>query len=122
MFLFMKRKGYLMPKKSDTTFCSTKFMLGVLKKDYWLPLTEHSEFRDCADPPKKEAVRDALIEELLKVCQTEEEITDEPKFVNTAELLKKKMPRRDFMLHLLSSLNPVHAFFDSNYCKPREVP
>ena len=64
----MKRKGYLMPKKSDSSFCSTKFMLGVLKKEYWLPLCEHSEFRDCADPPKKEAVRDALIEELLKVC------------------------------------------------------
>ena len=117
----MKRKGYLMPHKNDSGFCSTKFMLGVLKQEYWLPLCEHSEFRDCADPPKKEAVRDALVEELLKICQTEAERTDEPKFVNTAELLKKKMPRREFMLHLLASLNPVHAFFDANYRRPREV-
>ena len=118
----MKRKGYLMPHKNDSGFCSTKFMLGVLKQEYWLPLCEHSEYRDCADPPKKEAVRDALVEELLKICQTEAERTDEPKFVNTAELLKKKMPRREFMLHLLASLNPVHAFFDPNYRKPRDVP
>ena len=118
----MQRKGYLMPHKNDSGFCSTKFMLGVLKQEYWLPLTEHSEYRDCADPPRKEAVRDALVEELLKICPTEAEKTDEPKFVNTAELLKKKMPRREFMLHLLASLNPVHAFFDSNYRKPREMP
>ena len=118
----MKRKGYLMPHKNDSSFCSTKFMLGVLKQDLWLPLCEHSEFRQCADPPRKEAVRDALVAELLKVCPTEEEKTDEPKFLNTAELLKKKMPRREFMLHLLASLNPVHAFFDPNYRKPRDVP
>ena len=118
----MKRKGYLMPHKNDSSFCSTKFMLGVLKQDLWLPLCEHSEFRQCADPPRKEAVRDALVVELLKVCPTEEEKTDEPKFLNTAELLKKKMPRREFMLHLLASLNPVHAFFDPNYRKPRDVP
>ncbi len=44
------RNSYYMPRASEA-FLTVKFLLGVRKKKYFLPMSEDINKKQCADPP-----------------------------------------------------------------------
>ena len=38
---------------------------------------------------------------------------------NTANLMRKKPPNKDYMINLLFTFNPEHPIFAKDYVKPR---
>ena len=112
------RNQYLMPPFKDT-IVTRNFMLGVKDKFYWcLRSNEVTTLKVCADPPRRIELALMVFDVIMHLNPMPEPFDTGIK--RTALLIKQKPPSVNWMIMILSSLNPDHAIFAKNYVRPKE--
>ena len=96
---------------------SIHFMIGVQDGQFWLPRTHEISLRNCADPPAKQVIADALCVAMRQMPSQGEPF--DSAFRHTSRMLKKNPPKTRWMLALLSTMDANHPYFAKDYVKPR---
>ncbi len=122
------RNSYYMPRASEA-FLTVKFLLGVRKKKYFLPMSEDINKKQCADPPPKKVVAEETAQALYDCSDnmaaggllTDDELWKVPAMKRTAKHLRKRPANLDWMLDVLATINKNHEYFHKDYSKPKKL-
>ena len=98
---------------------TVQFMKGCIGYRYfWLPKTEDIRIRNCVDPPPRgELAR--LVYDRMNAVQPSGDACYDGAFKRTAVELARKPPNTEWLLAMLSTMEPGHAIFAKDYVKPR---
>ena len=98
---------------------TVQFMKGCIgNRYYWLPKTEDIRIRNCVDPPPRgELAR--LVYERMSANEPSGDACFDGAFRRTAEELVRKHPNTDWLLAMLSTMDPTNALFAKDYVRPR---
>lgn len=114
------RNQFILPPQKDG-LVTKKFMLGILDEQYWcLKSDEVRTLKVCADPPSKKALAAILSDRMTNMADIDAVM--QRRFLETALLIRQKPPCTDWMIKVLSQVDPNNHLFDKNYVKPRENP
>ena len=113
------RNQFLIPPLKDA-ICTKDFLVGVLEKKYWVPLTAEVQVRNCAEVPSKKELALAL-HELMRGC-TSVNVEIRAAFLRTADLVLRHPPSQSWSLLMVSTVHPAHAIFAKDWQKPKAVP
>ena len=128
LFDAFKRNGYYMPT-ATSAFVTVKFLLGVRKKKYFLPMSKDIKKKQCADPPARKTVAEETAQALNDYSNAaaadnflnEDEAWKGPAMKRTARHLRKRPANLDWMMDVLATINGEHEYFDKEYLKPKKV-
>ena len=94
------------------------FMFGVANQTlYWLPRTHEIRLLNCADPPPKQVIANILCDKMMHFEHQGEPF--DTSFRRTALKIKQHPPNKEWMLGVLSTLDPQNELFTKAYVKPR---
>ena len=112
------RNQRLMPPRKDA-INSQKFMRGVWTKKYWV-MSSHEVvgYKMCADPPSKKQLS-RILAGVLANYRSLGEPTDSG-MKRTAKQIRKRPPSTNWMLLVLSNLDPANEVFAKGYVAPRK--
>ena len=113
------RNQLLVPPLKDA-ICTKDFLIGLLEKRYWCPLTQEVSIRNCADMPSKKELATMLYEAMAACTTVDDQIQSQ--FVRTAELVLKHPPSQSWTLIMISTVQPDHPIFAKAWQKPKFVP
>ena len=75
--------------------------------------------RNCAEPPSKHDVAEILYSLMLNCNYDDMTAKQRAAFIDTATRIRKTPPNIDFMLKIISTINPNHRLFAKDYKRPR---
>ena len=113
------RNQFLIPPLKDA-ICTKDFLVGVLEKKYWVPLTAEVQVRNCAEVPSKKELA-LVLHELMRGC-TSVNVEIRAAFLRTADLVLRHPPSQSWSLLMVSTVHPAHAIFAKDWQKPKAVP
>jgi hypothetical protein len=97
-----ERNGLYMPPFTNQICRSKKWLEGVRDGVTWIPKYTEIQQRPCPDPPSKEKVYSAMNRALRKSRKK-------------MDILSIDQLTRPYMLTILSTLEPEHAYFDKSF-------
>ena len=113
MINLMLRQGYYMCSYKSG-FITNDYMQAVRYGNIHCPLTKFIKLRACPDPPCKADIVEALLTEAANYKEA-----NRPKPLNLGFTRESKcFPDKLWLLHVLSTLNPDHRFFQKDYMPP----
>ena len=95
------RNQILVPPLKDA-ICTKDFLVGLLEKQYWCPLTSEITMRNCGDVPSKKDLAGILYEAMAACTNVDAQIQQQ--FVMTAELVLKHPPSPSWSLLMISTI------------------
>ena len=99
------RNGFYLPQQSSSAV-NEVMLLNVLQGHYWCPLFKDIKLKPCVKAPVKEVLLNAL----LKLCRRH--------MLNVAWIDEKHSPDKDWIVAVLSTLDPNHEIFKKDYVAP----
>ena len=115
LYTALQYNQYILPPRNDALL-STKFLLGIIKGSYWmLHSNQITTIKVCAYPPKKEELAQIVYDTILQQNNVAADIKESLK--RTGKLIRKKKPHKDWMLLVLSQLDPNHRIFSKGHTK-----
>ena len=99
------RNGWMLPPLKSP-FVTLEYLHGVRQQKYYCPRYEDVRLAPCPQPPQRTAILNAIVALLHR--------HDRPPLGD----LTKYMPETQWLLRVLSSLHPNHAFFHKDYTPP----
>ena len=111
------RNQLFVPPLKDA-MCTKDFLVGILEKRYWVPLTSDIQVRNCADVPSKKDMA-LILHEAMMGCLESVDTEIRAGFAATANLLAKHPPSVTWSLMMVSTVNNGHPIFAKDWQKPR---
>ena len=98
--------------------CTKEFMMGIKNKTHWcLNSSEVTKYRVCASKPSCEQLAIILSGKLANPRNVSGPVRDA--MLNTALLVRKKPPSKDWQLFMMTYLCPDHEVFSKDYERPK---
>ena len=98
------RNGYY-PPKLKSSMATEAYLIGVMDATYYCPKVEDIKVRLCARPPQKEVLLDKFRKLMLKNGYK-------------SGLIEDKWPDSQWLLTVISTLNPEDEIFHKDYMPP----
>ena len=115
------RHNQLFCPKAKEAIMTVHFMKGCIGyKRYWLPKTEDIRIRNCVDPPSRVEVA-KLVHKLMLKSEPSGNASFDAAFKATAHEILGKPPNVEWLLAMVSTMEPTNALFAKDYVKPRIV-
>ena len=112
------RNQRLMPPRKDA-INTQKFLRGVWTKKYWVMSSpEVVGYKMCADPPSKKQLA-RILSAVMANYRSLGEPTDSG-IRRTAKQIRKRPPSTNWMLLVLSNLDPANPVFAKSYVAPKK--
>lgn len=118
------RNGFLMPPLKDA-ICTEYFLAGVLTQQYWcLKSINQKNFKQCPVKLTKAELAGFLgramynAKNSFPLTEFQDRQQGIKAFKKTAELIMKKLPDKNWMYLLLSTVEPNHQIFARTYQRP----
>ena len=102
------------------SICTKDFLVGILEKRYWVPMTSELQIRNCADLPNKKELATMLRDQMAEVSHSVE-AEMKPAFLNTAEMVLRHPPSQSWTVAMISTINQSHAIFSKDWQKPKMI-
>ena len=99
------RNGYYLPSKSSS-LVREEYLMEVISGQVYCPLFKDIRLQPCPMPPSKDILLTSL-QEVLKQQHKDAGIDD------------KHTPNKQWIVHVLSTLQPKNQIFDKNYVPPK---
>jgi hypothetical protein len=100
-----QRNGYFLPKRSSSAI-NELMLFNVLQGNYWCPKYKDVRILPCVKPPLKEV----LMSKIDAICRQ--------KNFNIAWIDSQHMPNKEWMISVISTLNPEDEIFKKDYVAP----
>lgn len=111
-------RNQLYPPKKKEMIMTQQFMKGVIGyQQFWLPKITDIKLLNCVDPPPRNELAKMVSERMLTVDTGDASVNASVK--RTADLVHRKPPNRDWLLAMLSTMNPECELFKKNYIRPK---
>ena len=95
--------------------------MAVAQGKAWLPLTDQLRYRECVNRPTVDKIAIEVVKMLEEYEKSAESEIERKAYHFTAKCLKKRASNKQFLLTLLSTLNPGHRFFTKEFVVEKEV-
>ena len=113
------RRNQLYCPKLKETIMTVQFMKGCIgNRYYWLPKTEDIRIRNCVDPPPRGELARLVYEKMAATAPSGDACFDGA-FRRTAQELARKPPNTEWLLAMLSTMDPNHGIFAKDWVRPR---
>ena len=95
-----------------------QFMKGVVGYEhFWLPKIQDIKLLNCVDGPPRHELAKMVSERMLAVDTGDARTNAAVK--RTADLVNRKPPNRDWLMAMLSTMDPNCELFKKNYVRPK---
>ena len=109
LYEILVRNSYFLPK-FKSGLVNYDWLLAVRQGVVYCPKYSEIRIRQCFDPPTKEV----LVKELLRIVRAKRP----PLNIGIASETKGGLPDKGWVLFLISTFEPNHAFFAKTYTAP----
>jgi len=99
------RNGFFLPKKTSTAV-NEVMLYNVLQGNYWCLKYKDLKLQPCVKPPVKET----LVQKIQTLCKKNN--------LNIAWIDDKHLPNKEWMVSVVSTLNPDDEIFKKDYVAP----
>ena len=114
------RRNQLFCPKLKEGLMTVQFMKGCIGyRYYWLPKTEDIRIRNCVDPPPRGDLA-RMVFERMSGQEPSGDACFDGAFRRTSEELARKPPNTEWLLAMLSTMDPENAIFAKDYVRPRQ--
>ena len=105
LYEMAQRNGYFLPKRSSSAI-NELMLFNVLQGNYWCPKYKDVRMLPSVKPPLKEV----LMSKIDTICRQ--------KNFNIAWIDSQHMPNKEWMISVISTLNPEDEIFKKDYVAP----
>ena len=94
------------------------FMKGVIGyQEFWLPKISDIRLLNCVDPPPRYELSKMVYDHLLRIDTGDKKVN--ASVMRTADLVQRKAPNKQWLLAMLSTMDPRNHIFSKNYVRPK---
>ena len=105
--------GYYMPD-NKSSFCTKSWLEEVFFEDCWCPKKKEISFQTCLHPPPGREVCD-IICRMIEDKNNWDNVQQKKQFQRLAVHMRRHLPPREWMLGILSHLQPNNDIFVKGY-------
>ena len=115
----LKRNGYLLPGLREP-ITTLRFLKHVRSKRYWCPnASEHVALKPCADTPARKELAAICYDVMVRFRSLGEPYDSGLR--RTAKWIRKRPPHTDWLIVVLSTIDPDNAIFSRDYVHKKQV-
>ena len=101
---------------------SVTFMKGCIgNRTYWLPKIQDIRLLNCIDPPSRVDLARMVADSMRGLDNGPPSEPFDTSFRRTASEIEKKPPNQEWLVAMLSTLNPNSELFRKDYVKPKPL-
>ena len=117
MYFSIKRNQLFPPKESEAIM-THQFMKGLIGYElYWLPKIQDIRLLNCVDPPPRHELAKMVYGFMQGVDTGDAKVNASIK--RTADLILRKPPNPEWLLAMISTMDPDNLIFMKSYIRPK---